>query len=555
MTITNLTSTPLLALLLATPVHAFNPSVTPPAYEIVFAGAASSSNTLRNWIIDNICDAAQPIDVQRRWTGTSYGNDWGVACVPKTHQDIDGDGVIDAGETVAAKNVLFRKRDTGGSGYGVTPVTHPMNVPLGTAATNGVDSVIPGGIATGFQVSIMTVSTGAGFNCDTTANPPTVEATAKPTNYTEFKCGAGVENRVPDAGLSDVEPNTFFGINTPINLPAYAASTSFSVNIFGALVYNTPVTLDLRNALQAVQFPVIGTNSDCNPASNSYDLLAAESERCMPGLSSTTITSLFTGGIQRWADLGNLPTQPNVIQAASNGYLTIPTGCGLKVNICRRMNGGQAQLNALFMNWPCDLGGPLPRSAPGSCLIGPAVFENSGSSDVSKCLDDFNDGSNTSTKNPTLEKRWAIGVISTENNTGNEFNYRYIKIDGSAPTIENTAHACYTDYAEASFHYRTHTATLLNAPLLADKTDTLVVLKHIAVQANTPDNTATSNLNFVHSWGQGGWLVTPKSTGGFNPPFSLVNPVSSVTRAPFGQSIDICKKSTAIKPIPVDACC
>lgn len=91
---------------------------------------------MRAWVLDKVCDTTQPIDVFRRWTGTSFGNDWAVGCRTKTHQDINGDGVVNAGETVAAKNVLFRKRDAGGSGWGVTPVTHPMNVAPGVAATS-----------------------------------------------------------------------------------------------------------------------------------------------------------------------------------------------------------------------------------------------------------------------------------------------------------------------------------------------------------------------------------------------------------------------------------
>lgn len=539
-------------------------------YEVNFSGATASSNTARTWIIDRVCDAAQPIDVYRRWSG-AYGNDWAVACVTKTHQDVDGDGINDgASETVGAKQVLFRKRDNGGSGWGVTPVTHPMNVALGTAALS-TDPVNAGGTATGFQVSVMSVTTGAGagFNCDTTANPPVAGATAALTNYTEYKCGAGVVNRVPDAGLSDIEPNKFFGINKASDLPEYIASSAVTSNTFGALVFGTPVTLDLRNALQLAQFDKITSN--CNPLNPNYaldsDVVTAgvqpwsETEGCMPSLTSMEIRSLFTGGIKKWTSF--MVTNPAAPAGAKISLLTHPDVVAMgiapltannQVQVCRRVQGSgtQAQSNAIFLNWPCDTNVSKPTTAAQSSTgFGPVVAENSGSSDVSKCLDDFNDASNVSTKNAGLIKRWAIGINSTENNMNLAFNYRFVKIDGAAPTIQAVFNGDYHDYAEQSFQFRNNTATLLNANVAADKTDTLVVLNHISAQGNTPNDTATANLAYVHTFGQGGWLVTPKTTGGFSPsnPFVLTNPVNSNTRAPFGNAPNTCHFPTVIKTV------
>lgn len=525
-------------------------------YEVVFSGATAASNSVRNWVIDRVCNTTDPVDVYRRFTAGSYGNDWAVACVVRTHQDTDGDGNVDAGETVTAKNVLFRKRDTGGSGWGVTPVTHPMNVALGTPATNGVDLVNPGGTATGFKVDIMSVTTGAGagFNCDTTANPPVVLATGAGRSYNEYKCGGTVVQRVPDSGVSDIEPSKFFGINTPAGLPAYAASGAVSTFTFGALVFGTPVSLDLRNALQAVQFP---NTSVCHPANAGY-AANGETEACMPSLTTTEIRSLFTGGIPTWNNF--MVTNPAAPAGAKISMRLHPDVAALgtvpadqKVQICRRVNGSgtQAQFNAIFLNWPCDTGVTLPAVAPGSLLTGPVVAENSGSSDVSRCLDDFNDGSNASTKNAGLVKRWAIGINSTENNANNAFSYRFVKINGSAPTIQAVHAGDYEDYAEQSMQYRTNTTTLLNNNLAADKTDTLTILAHMAAQGNTPNDTAIINTNYIFTWGQGGWLVTPKSTGGFNPsnPFSIGNPVNSSTRAPFGKAPNTCHFPTVIKTV------
>lgn len=516
---------------------AFNPSVTPADYEVVFSGATAASNSVRVWVVDRICDPAQDISVFRRFTSGSFGNDWAVACQPRTHQDIDGDGVVDAGETVASKRVLFRKRDAGGSGWGVTPITHPMNVVPGVAATTS-SPVNAGGAATGFLVDIMTVSVGAGLNCDPAS---TAQVTGAGTAYNQYLCGTANEQRVPDAGFSDIEPSKFFGINTPAGLPEYINSTGVTSVTFGALVFGVPVTLDLRNALQAAQGLDVG----------------AEDYDNMPSLSSTVIRSLFTGGIPNWNNLlvdnGGVKV-PLANHPAVAALGTVPAN--RLVQVCRRVNGSgtQAQSNAIWLNWPCESTVALPSTEPGNPVLGPVVAANSGSSDVSRCLDDFNQGTNTSGKNTGLIKRWAIGINSTENNANNAFAYRFIKVDGAAPTLQDVVAGKYYDYAEQAFQYRTNPDRLLNASLASDKTDTLTMLAYMGAQGNTPNDTASVNTNYVFTWGQGGWLVTPRSTGGFNPsnPWVASNPVNTSTRAPFGKAPNTCHFPTTIKAVPMD---
>jgi hypothetical protein len=280
----------------------------------------------------------------------------------------------------------------------------------------------------------------------------------------------------------------------------------------------------------------------------------------MPSLSSAEIRSLFTGGIANWNNF--LVTDPANVNGPKIALASHPAVVALgtvpadkKVQICRRVNGSgtQAQSNAIFLNWPCDTSVATPVAEPGNPALGPVVANNSGSSDVSRCLDDFNQGTNTSAKNAGLVKRWAIGINSTENNTNNAFNYRFIKIDGAAPTLQAVHAGDYYDYAEQSFQYRTSADRLLNATLAADKTDTLTILGHMASQGNTPNDTAIINTNYVYTWGQGGWLVTPRSTGGFTPsnPFSISNPVNSSTRAPYGKAPNTCQFPTVIKTVQV----
>jgi len=72
------------------------------------------------------------------------------------------------------------------------------------------------------------------------------------------------------------------------------------------------------------------------------------------------------------------------------------------------------------------------------------VFAGLGTGDVRECLDghaQFN--------------RWAIGILSTENvgNNGNR-KFRFIKVDGSAPTLLNAYLGRWPHVTEQSMQWR-----------------------------------------------------------------------------------------------------
>lgn len=213
------------------------------------------------------------------------------------------------------------------------------------------------------------------------------------------------------------------------------------------------------------------------------------------------------------------------------------------MQICNRVNGSgaKAQFSAIFLNYPCIVNGRTAISEPGNPLAGPVVANNSGSSDMGKCLDDFNGGTNNSGKNTSLTKRWAIGLQSTENNVSMAQNYRFIRINGYAPTIQSVAAGDYEDYAEGSFQYRTD--------IPASKQ---TIFQYMAAQFITPGDMANLNLSYVHRWGQGGWLAVPKTFTNPSNPFDLLNPVNSSTRGPFNVAINICQPPITIKKVEVD---
>jgi hypothetical protein len=148
------------------------------------------------------------------------------------------------------------------------------------------------------------------------------------------------------------------------------------------------------------------------------------------------------------------------------------------------------------------------------------VFAGLGTGDVRECLDahaQFN--------------RWAVGILSTESvgNNGNR-KFRFVKVDGAAPTLLNAYIGRWPHVTEQSMQWRrSFDASLSTTPEGA-------VLSFVATNLGLPRVIAALNTGFVHPWGQGGYLAPAK--GGFDPPVPPVtadalrlNPVGGLTRS------------------------
>jgi hypothetical protein len=486
-------------------------------YQVVFGGATASTNSVRNLIIDEVCDSTAAIDVFRRGPSpASFSNDWAVAC-EVAFADLDGNGSNDL--DIVGQKVLFTKRDAGGSGTGVGPV-------------EAADPFL-----------VLSNTTGSGGNCSGAHAATT--GTGIDTAFTEWNCGATNVSKTPDAGFSDIEPDKFIGINTPVvdgtPLP-FNGLGNLTVKPLGGLTFNTPVSLNLRNALQAAQGLVEGSDTPAN----------------QPSLPSGLIRALFTGDIKTWdevkvTDGGSVVALRNhsAVNAADKPATPL-------VHVCRRVNGSgtQAQFNAIFTNWPCDTTVKTVLSEPGNPLVGPVIRENSGSSDVSRCLDDFSDGTNTSGENlasgplPANRKAWAIGPQSTENNTDDSFSYRFIKVDGFAPTLVNVHNGNYFDFAEQSMQWRSDTSTF-NAADSGDDDDALAILNHIAREGASPEALASLNEKSVYDWGQAGWLAVPGDFAS-EAELDIDTPVNAVTRSPGGNSPNTCQLPTAVDELLIN---
>lgn len=504
---------------------AFNPIATTgavtPAYQVFISGSSAVSSTVKNFIIDNVCAHDSTQDPAGIYT-FARTDDWAVACY-----------VNNATTGAVSQPVLFIKRDAGGSGYGVTPVTNAV------------------------PIAALEVSAA---NCTGSAAPKTTQ-TQTNTPYNEYSCSSGSVTLTPDAGFSDVEPDKFKGFNAPSGLPDFDPSKAlaFTAQPVAALVGGVPVSLNLRNALQAVQFP---SSSVCNPSNSGY-AANAETRACMPSLTGTEIRSIFTGSLGSWDKF--TVTNASGAQVAMTS-ITGTNAASLSdhiIEICRRTpgSGTQASFGMVFLNAPCDPNAAPPIDYPGNppFLGGPVVADNSGSGDLVNCLSDYNDGTNVSGQNAggtggAAQTRWAIGLNFTTggHNEKHAKNWRFIKVNGKAPTLQNVVAGDYEYYAEESFQWRTDIATLTNSTSTADKDDTIKMLQYIASTAVSP--TALGNLNkaYVYPWGDGGWLAIPSATYAPRNPFDPAYPVNTSTRSPFGQGPNTCQLPVNVTTEEVD---
>ncbi|NOZ36893.1 MAG: hypothetical protein GXP11_02280, partial [Gammaproteobacteria bacterium] len=338
---------------------------------------------------------------------------------------------------------------------------------------------------------------------------------------------------VSDAGVSDVNPEMFVGVNTPAgnsSVNAADVANKMVVKAAAALVFGVPVTTSLRDALQEAQFPGNATCTTYDATITDPLLQPRESEVCMPSLSKRQVASLISGKIRNWSAFkvnGVSLTDPSVVSS-------LPAST--KVTYCRRVNGSgtQAQMNAKFLNYPCTAGALSPAASPGNPFTGPVVRENSGSGDMSACLNDFNNGANNSGQNAGLTTAWALGVQSTEKNAKLGDDFRFIKIDGIAPTLENAANGKYDDWVEQTFQWR---IPAFNGPA----GDMLTILETIASQASEPGTIATVlNIKFKHTWGQAGYMaVSTNFAPTANGVLDVNAPVIPYTHAPQGK-LDNC---------------
>ena len=455
--------------------------------EIFVGGATAPQNFFREDMMQRICDPADPIEVF-------------VDEITQMPSVTPGGDILNQGDHVVVHCTALGSfpaplggadlavyKYNGGSATGVAPVSDPDGASAGDKIY--LDASVGGCTSIGT------------FPISTTGN-----------SYNLYECPEGnlIKNQDPDAGISDVEPEIFTGAlaldagNEPLgvaNKPTQPYADQGNLNILPGpgLVFGTAVTLAMYDELIDDQNGVANDMLPDCPASPTR--AQRDSIACMPSLPSSAIRSVFAGQVGSWADLDpyGFDLNPTVQQ-------------GNNVHICKRTNGSgtHAQFSVNFLGTNCratsnvamaEVNEGLSFAAAG--FVG--VYANSGSSDMDKCLTALGDGTGfdgdfdvlpplAATGNdvgdssvvPGSGLSAAAGVVQirdgassvdhplglTYNNGGVDFTtygmgyqsrekntslgrpFRFIKVDGVAPTLENAVSGDYRDVYYLSYQNR-----------------------------------------------------------------------------------------------------
>jgi ABC-type phosphate transport system substrate-binding protein len=526
----------------AAPVFAYVPTSNVDGDVIMnWSGASASTLSAMELTINAVCDANPHllyVPIGSGGNPSEPGSDWAVACEATA-----------GGKTgfAAGTKILVIKRDRGGSGVGVGAVQskatdNAFGVVSGTIDFLTIGAACAAGPVPGVD-GAPNIVFGAGV----------VPLRACPATYTSFAYA--------EMGTSDIEPNKFFGINTPSTGGPYRteADRAFAKrNSLAALLFNTPVTLSLYQALQAAQFTGTPLQADCTPGGANYNAVVAvagnirtditngDSEKCMPSLTSPELSSIFgttstVSGISDWNRLLN-----------STGAQVLPAG-SWPVQIARRSQGSgtQATFNALINRYPCDANasdGAIDVVVPKP--IGGLITSNSDSAAVAARLQTINGNA----ANP-----YGIGILSVEGrNVNYAENWRYIKIDGVAPTLRNMHAGDYSYWAQQSCQLRSSSLPFNAQGTVAQKTviydklclpDSPNSLNKPAglTRINNPSDAVacagagTDKCGSLYRFGQAGWLATPTTTLVYdNVLVASTNPVNAFTREVTAGNTSIC---------------
>lgn len=347
--------------------------------------------------------------------------------------------------TNVTKLVLY-KTSVGGSTNGTTPVANAQTtlgfINLSTLAANAATCLTPESTFGG-AVPVYSMAGIVAGTCQSTAT-----------------------GTAPDIGIADVEP-ALLGISAAVRANLIESAGSH-------LTFAVPVTVTLRDQLQALQGKTVGSD------------LAIDT----PSLSKAQLTSIYNGTITNWSELG-LSSGP--------------------INIARRSDGSGTTrtFNAYFgVTGICSPGALVERLAntgdtTGACAsdngtIG-LVMAGAGTDNVVACLNNHNSGG-----------RRAIGRLSTETSTGPGTagaGFRFIAIDSVLPTLVNVANGNYGLWASTT--YLTRSAAAPGGVLTGDKAALSSTLQSKLGSKNVLQDVNAGIVQTFAPAGQVGYLARP----------------------------------------------
>lgn len=436
---------------------------------------------------------------------------------------------------LAGKRIYVEKRSLGAAGYGVVPLA-------GNIGLDHLDIFLPNKGDGTFGSSQLGAwqADGAKFWKAEITNTGGSSGQSAWNNYL-------VQNTLSDGGFTGVdapallapgtdnypevvkEPSTnanAAGWNTSLTPAALTANNIARVPT-GGLVYGVGVPLDFYKVLQVAQY-----KSGQLPADTLANIGKYDDESYIPSLSRDFLASLLAGSIKNWSDVkivdrsvAGQPVLP-LTDASIVGTAGVALPPSTKVAIGRRNPGAAigAVPYAKILGYPYVQGATKPKTATANVAAidngatAPIAKNPGGANATDALLVDWQNGTNTSGFNPALKKFWGFAVHGGDRNANVSQPWRYVKIDGAAPTIANVANGSYPLWAEGE---------VLIRPASAIGADKVAALEAFASALANVSVLKTVNTNAVLPFGQSGVFATTKtdSTASVSVPFDPENPV------------------------------
>lgn len=475
---------------------------TVPAGNILYiSGSTAITPALLDYMVNAtnpLCDKTQGTPVV--YTGTESGGAFNaVSCVAASRVGL-----------AAGTKIAIIKENNAGSKNGILPISAPtanfVSYPNTTAANfdaNCVPAAAPitqQGFLPYFPVT-----------CDTTY--PIVTSTASTGPYSAL-------------GYADVEA-AVFGLN-----PTNVGSGSSVDTPFGIAL-----SLGAYHALQLAE-GLTANNTIAN----------------MPTLSRVQLAGMFNGFVTDWTHVSGLSTNASVgaqsVHFGNSGLNGANHVCydgtqdstaadcqaGTQASVaetphdttiyfCERgQSSGTQQTNQIFFAGEGCIGSPIKFLAPttSSCLASGCawsaatfgtnqVFAGAGQGDDLSCLEGHDEQGQFAISLSSTDQAW--GTVAVANNLQAKADWRFIRIDGAAPSNENIAAGKYDLWAQSAFYFATAGVNLPTGNEL-----TLQKFFTAAATQIGPDTTAAIDLGLQRSNPtlDGGLLAIP--IGSATPP-------------------------------------
>ena len=419
---------------------------------------------------------------------------------------------------IRSKRLAIFKASSDGSGAGIAPLVRSSSL-----------------------VPFLPVPSGGG----TLSGCPGVAFTASGSfaAYTRHdSCDVLTQLMTPDVGLSDLEPDAFRGAFSPTLTSTEL--TALTVQGVAAVVYGIPVSQGLRDRLQSLSF---SPASPCHPGHSAYNV-NAETEACMPNLTTAQLQSLMTGQRTSLCDFAS-PTAAavNLCTVTTPSYPT-PLANNGAVFVCRRTVNEDLSDGSLLVRSSSTQIAYETRLVGQGCVTGSQSFltaaldpshttESPTGGGVVACLNGHDVGN-----------RGAIGVLSTQFKPLAGDKWRFVRLNGYAPTLLNAAKSNYDFFSEPTIQWRG--VAVAGLPILAG--EQLTAAKSIRQFLALPAILSTLNAAWVQSFGDAGFLrnltysnvgipapVPPLNTGAGGLGDLRSNPTLKISRG-LGDRLNIC---------------